>query len=45
MTRQIKPKMRLRKHTVPWKEEKVTEEDKVMEEFLLEEEQEVEEEK
>jgi hypothetical protein len=45
MTRHINPKMRLRNHTITWKEEEVPEEDRVVEEVLLEEEEETEEEK
>jgi hypothetical protein len=39
----ISLRMRLRNHTVTWKEEEVPEKDKVVEEILLEEEEEKEE--
>jgi hypothetical protein len=45
VTRHIKPKMRLRNHTVTQKEEEVPEGDKMVEEVLLEEEEEAEEER
>jgi hypothetical protein len=45
MKRHIKPRMRLRNHTVTQKVEEVSEGDKVVEEILLEEEEEGEEEK
>jgi hypothetical protein len=40
MIRHTNPKMRLRTHTVTWKEEEVPEEDRVVEEFLPEAEKE-----